>query len=160
MAASDRVTTPTRYGPVERRLRANGVTGFGLLLQAAAIDRAGRNLLDHASATDGENRDQPRQPIPANRNPAREAPCPVNGPAAERRRPSTSAATPQAGKTTPHPTSRSASAPRTAVAAVPMPTENHRPGRIAPQRLVGAPDREANSIPVALKLLAVPMKTA
>ncbi len=146
-AAPDRVTTPTPYGPVERRLRADGVTDFGLLLQAAAIDRAGRNLLDRASAPDGENRDRPRQSNTASRNPAtlaaadgpiggpsaREARCSDNGPAAEPLRPSPSAATPEVGKTTPHRSSRLASALRAAPAAVPTSAENHRPGRVAPR---------------------------
>lgn len=47
-----------------------GVTDIGLIVQAAAIDRAGRNLLDRASAPGTEKGEQPPAPTPSYRNPA------------------------------------------------------------------------------------------
>ena len=69
-AAPDRVTARIRCGPVETRMKAMGVTDVGLLLQAAAIDRAGHNLLSRASSPGGESSDQPDQPLLPSRNAA------------------------------------------------------------------------------------------
>jgi hypothetical protein len=121
MAAPDRVGDRNRPGQVERTIKKMGVTDIGLIVQAAAIDRASRNLLDRVAAPDGENRGQPRQPITSNRNPAAlaatdvpiavrsasEVRCSDNSLATEWPRPSTSVATSHVGKTVQHRTSRS-----------------------------------------------------
>lgn len=118
VAAADRVTARTQYGPVERRMRTMGVTDIGLLLEAATIDRASRNLLGRASAPREENRSQPGPLITADGNPATLAATDVpiavptvgevRCPAVGQPRPSTSAATSEVGKTARHRASRSA----------------------------------------------------
>jgi hypothetical protein len=59
-AAPDEPSTArARHGPVEGRLHALGVTDTSLLLRAAALDRAGRELLTQAQAEAAPGRTRP-----------------------------------------------------------------------------------------------------